>query len=544
MITAAAIYIRLSLEDGDLSGDKPESESITNQRKMLTDYIRATPDLCGAEIIEFCDDGYSGKNFDRPGVKRLMEAARSGAIQCIVVKDISRFGRDYIVVGNYISRVFPFLNVRFIAVNDHFDSSRRGDIDSLDTSFRTLIYDMYSRDLSNKVRNAKKHLAERGVYINPVAPFGYRKDPNDRHKLIPDPATADVVRRIFSLVAEGVSTEAVARMLNAEQVLTPSQTKVGTTSEHANWSNNYWRPQTVSWIVRDRQYIGSTVFGKRVRNQIGVRRQVKAWKENWIVVDDRHEPLVSKELFQRAQKALGGEFRQTSGYVAHDNPLRKKVYCGVCGYAIVRRGTKNRYYCCKTPRTVPGMECCQEKVYEEEICDVVTGAIRAQAHYAVDIERIMEKRKKQQADSLRTAQKELQSLRAAQEQLSDQGQRLYEDFVEGTISRATYNKQKAALAERQEEINRTEDTVRQRIGNLTANSDILVEKYRNLTELDNLTAEIATDLLNRVTIWPDGRMEVELNYLDEIALAFERENSFPLVQKDLGALPLTSKKSF
>ena len=125
-------------------------------------------------------------------------------------------------------------------------------------------------------------------------------------------------------------------------------------------------------------------------------------------------------------------------HVAHDNPLRKKVYCGVCGYAIVRSSTKNRYYCCKTPRTVPGMECCQEKVYEEEICDVVTGTIRAQAHYAVDMERIMEKRKKQQADSLRTAQKELQGLRAVQEQLSDQGQKLYEDFFEGLISRATY----------------------------------------------------------------------------------------------------------
>ena len=151
-------YVRLSLEDGDLASDKLKSESITNQRNMLTDYIRNVPDLCGAEIIEFCDDGYSGKNFDRPGVKRLLEAAQNGGIQCVVVKDISRFGRDYITVGNYITRVFPFLNVRFIAINDHFDSIRQGDIDSLDTSFKTLICDMYSRDLSQKVRSAKKHL--------------------------------------------------------------------------------------------------------------------------------------------------------------------------------------------------------------------------------------------------------------------------------------------------------------------------------------------------------------------------------------------------
>ena len=187
-------HIRLSLEDGDLSSsDKLESESITNQRSMLIDYIRTSTELCDAEIMEFCDDGYSGKNFDRPGVKRLIEAAQNGGIQCVVVKDLSRFGRDYITVGNYISRVFPFLGVRFISVNDRFDSQRKGDLDSLDTSFRTLIYDLYSRDLSRKVRSAKKNLAERGVYINPVAPYGYVKDPNDRHHLMIDPAAADVV---------------------------------------------------------------------------------------------------------------------------------------------------------------------------------------------------------------------------------------------------------------------------------------------------------------------------------------------------------------
>lgn len=135
------------------------------------DYIRNSPELCQSEVLEFCDDGYSGKNFERPGVKRLLEAARSGAIQCILVKDISRFGGDYITVGNYVSRVFPFLGIRFIAVNDHIDSLRKGDIDSIDTAFKAIIYDMYSRDLSKKVRSAKYQLAKRGVYINPVRPL-------------------------------------------------------------------------------------------------------------------------------------------------------------------------------------------------------------------------------------------------------------------------------------------------------------------------------------------------------------------------------------
>lgn len=427
-ISRIAIYIRLSLEDDDILYGKLESESITNQRNLLLDYIRNSPELCHAEVTEFCDDGYSGKNFDRPGVKKLLEAAQSGTVQCILVKDLSRFGRDYITVGNYVSRVFPFLGIRFIAVNDHIDSMRKGDIDSIDTAFKTIIYDMYSRDLSKKVRSAKHQLAKRGVYINPVAPYGYQKDPSDKHRLIPDPNTADVVRRIFTLVAGGMSTTEVARLLNAEGIPTPSQVKADTPSGHANWTDNYWRAQTVHWLLRDRQYIGSTVFGKRTRKQIGVRRQTKAALKDWVVVDDRHEPLVSKALFQAAQERLGGERKQTTRYSKTGHPLGRKVYCGVCGYAVVRRGKAEPYYCCTTPRAVPGLECFQEKIYAAEIMKAVTEAIRLQAAYAVEFQHIADEQQKLRERSLNVLRKELQSLLDFQEQFSRHCEKLYEDF--------------------------------------------------------------------------------------------------------------------
>ena len=160
-----AIYLRISSEDADLrTGEKDESESISNQRSLLREYVSSHADLSGSEILEFCDDGWSGTNFERPAVKELLEQVRRGQINCILVKDLSRFGRDYLTVGDYISRVFPFLGVRFISVNDGFDSSNPLDIDSLDTSFRTLIYDLYSRDLSRRVKSAKKARAERGAF--------------------------------------------------------------------------------------------------------------------------------------------------------------------------------------------------------------------------------------------------------------------------------------------------------------------------------------------------------------------------------------------
>ena len=523
MVRTVAIYVRLSLEDDDLFHGKMESESITNQRDLLTAYIRNSPDLAHARIKEFCYDGYSGKNFDRPGVKALLESARNGEIQCIVVKDLSRFGRDYITVGNYVSRVFPFLGIRFIAVNDHFDSNRRGDIDSIDTSFKALIYDLYSRDLSRKVRSAKKILAEKGVYINPVAPYGYQRAPDDKHLLVPDSSTADVVRRIFSLIADGYTTEMVARLLNMEGVPTPSMIKAGTPSAHKNWHDNHWRPQTVYAIIRDRQYIGSIVFGKRVRQQIGVRKQTTAPLGDWIVVDDHHEAIVSKDLFQRAQESLGGTYKQHTKHVKSDNPLSKKVICGVCGYAMILHGKVNRYYSCHTPRTVPDMDCFQGKIYENDIMEMVVEAIRVCAQLAVEEKRLRSVEKEKREVQLQTLKQEIRSYQTLQQQITEESRILYEAYaMDGSMSRTEYADKKAALLARREKACEDEAAAKQRLESLWNGESKFIEKYKGLTDLDKLTAELAADLLRFIKIWPDGRVNVELNYLDEIPHAVVR----------------------
>ena len=508
-----AIYVRLSLEDGT----EQESASIGNQRLLLLDFIRNSPDLYGAKVVEFSDDGYSGKNFDRPGVQALLKAAFGGEVQCILVKDISRFGRDYITVGNYITRVFPFKGLRFISVNDNFDSNRKGDIDSLDRAFRALIYDLYSRDISKKVKSAKLRLAQQGININPVAPYGYLKDPGDRHRLIPDPRTAPIVQRIFTLVADGTSTEKVAMILNTEGIPTPSQIKVGTSSAHANWLPNYWRRAAIDWIIRDRQYIGSMVYGKRVRPRIGVHQQLTAKLEDWIIVEDRHEPLVSKELFARAQERLGGEQRQLASHNKAKNPLSKKVYCGICGYAIIRRGTKNRYYCCQTPRTVPGMACYPEKIYESEILDTVTGAILQQARCVVEAQHMIEQQKKSQEATVALLRKKVKSLEALQRELNQKIEKLYEDAViDNLLSRDAYAAQKARLVEQRDNAQKAEAEIQAEIFEQTRDCSIYAEQYQLYADMEVLPDEAGADLLDRVTVWPDGRVEVLLRFLDEL----------------------------
>ena len=278
-----AKYLRLSSEDSDLrQSGREESNSIVNQRNLLDAFIERTPDLSSSKILEFCDDGWSGKNFERPAIKELLEQVRQGLIHCIIVKDMSRFGRDYLTVGNYISKVFPFLGVRFIAINDGIDSIRPSDIDSLDTSFKALLYDLYSRDLSRKTRSARRSRAQKGEYFGARPLYGYVKNSERKNHLIIDPPAAEIVRRIFSMVGGGMSIAQTARTMNQQRAPTPMQDKTAK-GMYAAWNCvsevNFWTEAMVLKIVRDEQYTGSTVYGRRYYDRIGQSHSVKVSKK-------------------------------------------------------------------------------------------------------------------------------------------------------------------------------------------------------------------------------------------------------------------------
>ena len=240
-------------------------------------------------------------------------------------------------------------------------------------------------------------------------------------------------------------------------------------------------------------------------------------REDWIIVEDRHEPLVSKELFARAQDRLGGEQRQFTSHNKAKNPLSKKVYCGVCGYAIIRRGTKNRYYCCQTPRTVPGMECYPEKTYESEILDTVTGAILQQARCVVEAQRMIEQQKKSQEATLALLRKKVKNLEALQRELTQKIEKLYEDAViDNLLSRDAYRAQKARLVEQRDNAQKAEAEIQAEIFEQTRDRSIYAEQYQLYADTEVLPNDAIANLLDRVTVWPDGRVEVLLKFLDEL----------------------------
>ncbi len=523
MIATTAKYIRLSSEDDDLDqSGKVESNSVTNQRNLLDAFISRTPELADTNVIEFCDDGWSGKNFERPAVQEMIEQARQGKIQCIIVKDLSRFGRNYLIVGNYISCVFPFLGVRFIAINDGFDSIRPTDVDSLETSFKNLLYDLYSRDLSRKVRSAKKFRAQRGDFLSPFAPYGYIKDPANKNRLIIDPAAAETVRRIFLLVAKGMGTEQIATLLNREAVPTPMLYKRAAGCSRTRWpsifEDNFWTDKTVSKIIRDERYIGKNIFGKRMRDVVGSTHTVKMNRADWIAVEDTHEGIVTREEFDRAQAALR-TFFEHDGLKKHDWPLRGKVRCGACGYTMSYTKGKQRYFYCRTPR-MNETYICAGRTPEHDILDVVSEELRVQALAAVNLRRLWEEQHRERKKDTAAMAKSLAGLRETHQRLCQQISGMYESFALGEINKAEYLAAKAAAVQQR-------DAAAARIAELEAALENIgedgglrngfISTFEKYTEVEEITSEIVTEVLQEVRIYPDERFEVVWNFRDELA---------------------------
>lgn len=520
-MTTIAEYVRVSSEDDDLrSGGKLESNSISNQRNLLNAYIRRTPEFAGANVVEFCDDGWSGKNFERPAVQEMLLQARQGKIQCIIVKDMSRFGRDYLIVGNYISRVFPFLGVRFIAVNDGVDSIRPSDVDSLDTSFRALLYDLYSRDLSRKVRSALRLRAKRGDCLSTYAPYGYRKDPDRKNHLVIDPPTAEVVHRIFTMAADGRSTTQIAQALNRERIPTPMQVKRAAGYVHMGWNcigeENFWTATEIVRILRDEQYLGKVVYGKRFYDIIGHRHSVKVSRKDWIITPDAHKPIVSQDEYDSAQTAML-KFAERERK-AKDKPMYRKIRCGICGHAMIRAERKAPYYFCRTPRSTDAFPCPPQRIPEQDIFAVLLDELHAQAAVAVDLGRIWAERHRKKKQDTAGMRKTLAALKGKLERQERDTKAMYESFALGEIGKADYLAAKAAVVRQKDGTAARIAELETALENLGTDGGLqnqFVSTFQKYVEVQEITNEIVSDILKEVVVYPDRRLEIVWNYQKE-----------------------------
>lgn len=340
------LYIRLSEADDDLA-QKTESDSIGNQRALLRQYISMHDDLRLYEVQEFIDDGFSGTNDQRPSFERMIEALKNGESQLVICKDFSRFFRDYVEIGDYLERIFPFLDVRFISVNDGYDSDEyKGTIAGMDVVMRYIVYSYYSRDLSQKIRTVMQSRIKHGEFIGAFAPYGYLKDPEDKHKLIPDPVAAPVVKRVFAMADKGVSVAEIARKLNQEHVETPAQhfSRIYPESKkHRNRSpQQVWEYYTVHSLLERLQYTGANVSYKRNYKTLYTPISSKRDQKEWMIIPDCNPALISTEVFEQVHEKLVK--KPTGNRKNHDYPLRTLIYCGECGRAMQRNSRVKRYY--------------------------------------------------------------------------------------------------------------------------------------------------------------------------------------------------------
>ena len=347
ILYTADLYLRLSHEDED----KEHCDSISNQRELLLKYLSDHSEIKLRKIQ--IDNGYSGTNDRRPGFQDMLEAVRHKEINCIIVKDFSRFARDYIMLGSYLEQIFPFMGVRFISVNDRYDS-KDGKTCAFDmeVGFKNLLSDLYSRDLSCKVRASLLVKKENGEYISGSCPFGYKKMPENHGMLVVEKEEAKIVKRIFALTAQGYTSVQIARLFNQERVKTPMEYKIekGRTTRVPKGDNFLWSSSSVCHILENRMYTGDMVYGRYEKDSNGKVHQKP--KNQWKVYQNHHSSIIDRELFEKVQKRRKRKASDNS--MAH--PFIGRAVCGGCGRNLRYRSGLEPYFCCHQRYVNPGGE--------------------------------------------------------------------------------------------------------------------------------------------------------------------------------------------
>ena len=500
-------YMRLSNEDRDVFGRKVESGSITSQRRLIMDFIDRQPEFAGCRVIERCDDGLSGRYFDtRPQFTDMINLAKQGKVDCIIVKDCSRFGRDYVELGDYLEQLFPFLGVRFISVNDHYDSER--DEGGLDIAFKNLVYDIYSRDLSKKVRQARERLAVQGKYTAGQTLYGYRKKKEDKHKLEPDPETAPVVREIFDMRLAGMGLSDIARNLNDRGIGCPTvflHGKGEVVNRKGGFEMMCWTGGVINGVLQNEIYTGAVVSLKSTMDS-RKGKLVARPKDEWVRVDGMHEAIVSKEEFRRVQEMVGAQ-KPTSG-------KRKMRYaCGVCGKRLTRRNGTDLY--CNRGYMVRDCECRQVVMKEPEADAIVLGELKRKLRRVLDEEEL---RLERRAD-VPAAGSRVESLRNALEAAKKAKQKLFEKLADREIERAVFLERKkgydAEIGRLEQEISDAglaERIDRDADGEARERADVA----RSFLDVGEMTEEIWERFVKGACVYPDGRIEVRWNFGDEM----------------------------
>lgn len=515
----ACIYARLSRDDGD----KLESDSITNQKALIRDFLSKHPEI--HVVSEKTDDGYSGVNFDRPAFQEMMDEIRSGKVNCVVVKDLSRFGRNYIEAGNCIERVFPFMGVRFIAINDSYDSLDKNQSDSLIIPFKNLINDAYCKDISVKIRSQLEIKRKKGQFIGAFAVYGYLKDEEDHNRLVIDTYASEVVRAIFKWKLEGMSQGRIADKLNMQGVLCPMEYKISLGMKvQTNFrvhKKAMWSPVSVTRILTNEIYTGVLVQGKSGTPNYKVKKVMPKDEEEWIRVEDSHPAIVTKRNFDTVQRIMQRDIRIA--------PAEETVYpfsgylkCADCGQNMVRKhytaGDKEyTYFICSTRKAKKG--CSTHSIDEETLMASVLNAVKSHIDMVLGAEQLLE-----MVESLPENQQNVFNYDAQIVKLKEEIERnknfklkLYENLQEGMIGQDEYflfKKSYAMKIQEAEQAIAAIETEREQMVNNNREQLSWTEVFKQYQNITEVTRNVVVDLIDHIEILEGKGIHVVFRYHD------------------------------
>lgn len=524
-----AIYLRLSKEDDDLScssGAKSESNSISNQRKLIYDFMKSHPEL---ELYdEYKDDGKSGSNFDRAEFQRMMKDIEAGKVNCVVVKDQSRFGRDYIDVGKYKEKIFPKLGVRFITINEGYDSLSATSSDDLAFTINSFVYDFYIRDISTKIRTNLTAKKQNGEYAGAFVAYGYVKDSNDKSKLVVDQFAADVVRDIFRWKIEGLSPQNIAVRLNELGIPSPAEYKKLSGSNYKTSfqtsSKAVWSHVSVRRILKNEIYLGVMIQGKRTTPNYKTKTVVTKAESEWLRVEGTHEAIISVRDFELVQELLRDDTHCRAGDVTVP-VYAGRIYCGDCGAAAVRKtvsyaGRSYVYYVCnanKHDKTV----CSRHSIREDILGQIIYQTVRHQIDLLLDVDKAL-----RQFENLSWEKHKLKQLDASieiQEEVVRKNNTLrlgiYEDLRAGLLDRSEYESLKKELAERIAEATAAIEKLnkeKREILDGVSKQQSWIEQFRQYENVTELTRPMVIHLIERINIFEDSNIEIVFRHRNQI----------------------------
>lgn len=517
----AGLYIRLSREDGD----KAESESVLTQRAILERFVSEREEIVSFDV--YVDDGWSGTDFDRPAFKRMLGDITSKKIDCVIVKDLSRFGRNYVEAGKYLETVFPLFGVRFIAVNDCLDSVAEASAqNSLIVPFKNIINDEYCRDISVKVRSALDARRKQGKFIGSFAPYGYRKDEADHNRLIVDGEAAETVRNIYGSFLSGMSILSIARELNVKGVPNPSSYKAQKGFK-CNRSGALWCDATVRRILTNEIYIGNLIQKKNqtVSHKIHLSRPVGECDR--IKVTDTHEAIIPREDFDRVQCLLKRDTR-TSPVSNRLSVFAGFLKCADCGRAMQKRTVKQPYktydyYICSTHKKLKSA-CTKHAIRADFLEQAALDALNGYISRAVDIDEVLRKMNEAEAMSGKESrlQFELTAKRREKEKAEQLLTEIYPDYKCGVIGREQYFRLKeryetvvkqceASALEIERELRERQNGVSER--------NRFIETFKKYRGLRTITRDVVVELIDHIAIRENGEVEICLKCKNEFASA-------------------------